>query len=408
MVKIQAFQAYLPSPEKVNEIACPPYDVVTEEEARDIVQRHPESFMKVLRPEVNLKPGSSDQQQHEEAAQQFQQLVSSGLLVKETHSAIYLYRQSSQNHVQVGLVAACSVDDYENNRVKKHEHVRPEKVTDRTNHFIGVKAQTGPVFLAYRPTQKIASLLESELENGNAIFDFQDESGIRHEVFRAEKGPDFIAAFEEVASVYIADGHHRTASACAVKQQKEAQDLSDASDSFLAVLFPENQLQILPYNRLVTDFGGSSAEQFLETLSQRIPVVESDGNLPDQKGVVAFYLGDRWRKMDLRVLWPELTARQNHPEKALDANLLQDYVLGPLLGVDDPRTNSRILFWGGHRGPAELEAAVNDGVAAVAFSMFPVTMKDLMDVSDAQQVMPPKSTWFEPKLRSGLFVYDLS
>jgi uncharacterized protein (DUF1015 family) len=409
MVSVKPFAGYRPITDLVSKIASPPYDVVNEDEARAFVAQQPKSFMRVIRPEVNLDGGSTYEQQHAEAKKQFAGMRAEGLFMKEQNPCFYLYRQSQGEHVQIGVVARCSVDDYEADRVKKHEHVRPAKVIDRTNNFLTVGAQTGPIFLTYRSHSAIETIIEKELQKA-ALYDFTDEVDVRHEVFQVEAVAELEEAFRLVPALYIADGHHRTASACAVRQaRRRAGPVSDSDPchGFLSVVFPEDQLHILAYNRLVKDLNGHSADELVAAILDRAPIVEGSPVPPAMKGHVAFHVGDQWRVVDISVLAPKGEDAAARPEETLDAHLLQEKILAPLLDIDDPRTNPRIFFWGGHRGPEMLAAAVADGRAAVVFALYPVAMTDIMDVSDADRVMPPKSTWFEPKLRSGLFVYDL-
>lgn len=409
MVSVKPFAPFRPVAKDVAEIASPPYDVVNEEEARAHVGAHPLSFMRVLRPEVNLEAGSTYEEQHAEALKQFEGMKEQGLFEKEEKPCFYLYRQTQGDHVQVGVVAKCSVDDYEANLIKKHEHVRPAKVVDRTQQFLKVNAQTGPIFLTYRGSDEINAIVKRGLEE-KAIYDFTDEVDVRHEVFRIEDTDALEAAFGNVPALYIADGHHRTASACAVREaRKKAGEVgeNDPSHGFLAVVFPEADLHILAYNRLVKDLNGHSQEEVIKAILDKAPLVEDATVPPSRKGHVAFFAGDKWRVIDISVLAPQGAQAMEAPEETLDAFLLQDQILNPILGIDDPRTNPRIFFWGGHRGPDMLADAVKDGKAAITFFLYPVAMTDIMDVSDVGRVMPPKSTWFEPKLRSGLFVYDL-
>lgn len=404
MVTVQAFSAYHPVPEKISQVASPPYDVVNEAEARAFVADHPHSFMKVLRPEVNLASGSSAQEQHDEAKKQLRALINGGLLTK-AERALYLYRITRGQHSQTGVFAKCAVDDYEHDRIKKHEHTRPAKVEDRTQHFLTVGAQTGPVFLTYRSTESLSALFDENLKQA-PLFDFEDEEGVRHEVFKVSNPEAFEAAFKDVDALYIADGHHRSASACNVRNARKKAGVvadDDPSHGFLAVIFPHDQLRILAYNRLVTELSGS-VEDFVKAIAARVPVTEDATVPPAGKGHVAFFAGDKWRSMDLSGLPVE---HDDRPEESMDAYKLQQHVFGPIMGVTDPKTDKRLIFWGGHRDKARLEGAVKDGTAKVAFSMYPVSMDEIMDVSDAGRVLPPKSTWFDPKLRSGLFVYEL-
>lgn len=397
MVSIQAFRALRPVPERAADIASPPYDVVSAAQARAMVARCPESFMGVLLPE--------GPDPHALARQRFRGAIERGLFLREAAPALYIYRLTRDGRSQTGLAARCSVADYEQDRIKKHEHVRPAKVEDRCAQFLAVGAQTGPVFLA---CERPSGGLDLDPAGSSPLYDLTFEDGVRHELFRVDE-PERIAALtavfrDSIDALYIADGHHRTASACAVKAARAAEGSLSAEDpahGFLAVIFPGDELQILPYNRAVAELGEGGAAGFLSALQERFEVVSSAEHPPLEKGRVSIFLDGSWRTIDVSGGYGE------RPEQRLDAYALQELVLGPMLGIADPRTDERLSFWGGDRDPKAMAAAVAAGEARCAFSLNPIAMADIIAVSKAGGVLPPKSTWFEPKLRSGLLVYEL-
>jgi len=378
--------------------------VVDRNESAALVQDNPHSLLHVDRAEIDLPPETNpySPEVYAKALVNFQGLQKSDALIRESEPCLYLYEQRMGNHTQTGLVAVCHIGDYENDIIKKHEKTRRDKEDDRTRLINTLSADTGPVFLTYRDQAPIDAMVAG-IKKQTPLYDFTALDGIGHAVWRIPGGELFVRAFQDVPVSYVADGHHRTASAVRVgRERREANPNHTGNEDynwFLAVLFPGSQLQILPYNRCIRDLNGKSADEFLEAVRNRFSVEGNAHPSPVKSGSVSMYLGGKW--FDLS--WPEdpgadLISR-------LDVSILQDRLLAPVLGVDDPRTSQRIDFVGGIRGTRELQERVDSGRAAVAFSMAPTTVAQLMDIADANQIMPPKSTWFEPKLRSGLFIH---
>jgi uncharacterized protein (DUF1015 family) len=399
---IRPFRALRPSSSNVDRVSAVPYDVVNTEEARALAAGNPLSFLHVSRAEIDLPPATDPYSPavYEKALENFTTLRRAAPLVVEDVPVVYFYRLNMGNHSQTGLAACYSIDEYDTDLIKKHEKTRRDKEDDRTRHIGTLRAQTGPVFLTYRHTAAIDAVA-ARVTAGAPLFDFESADKVRHTVW-AVTGADLeavIKAYGELPCLYIADGHHRAASAS--RTRKYLADRSPVSESdeanwMLAVAFPDNQTQILPYNRVVKDLAGKTPEAFLAELKTRVTVVPGPPS-PVKKGEVAMYLGGTWYTLGL-----EAAVGSTSVGSTLDCSLLQEQVLAPVLGVGDVRTDKRIDFVGGIRGTAELEKLVNGGKAAVAFSMFPVGVDDLMRIADAGEIMPPKSTWFEPKLRDGL------
>ena len=408
MAIIRPFRALRPPASRVQEVASVPYDVVSTEEARALAAGNPLSFLHVSRPEIDLPDGidSYSDAVYRRALENFEKLAKACPLESEDTASIYLYRLIMGEQEQIGIVACCSLDEYDNNLIKKHERTRRDKEDDRTRHMLMLRAQTGPVFLTYRARRDIDSMV-METTMTSALFDFTADDGIQHTVWRAPDGIRFIEAFREVPLLYIADGHHRAASAsrarAELKEQSFAHTNEEEYNSFLAVIFPDDQLQILPYNRVVKDLNGLSKEEFLAVVHRSFAVVEDAPPTPAEPKRWSMYLDGRWYGLSL----PAGAPTSEGVVASLDVSLLQDRMLDPILGVKDIRTDKRIDFVGGARGTAELERLVNEGKAAVAFSLFPTSMNDLLTVSDANEIMPPKSTWFEPKLRDGLLIHTI-
>jgi len=404
MLRVRAFQGLSPKPELAANVACVPYDVVNREEAAALTSGNPHSLMHVDRAEIDL-PASTDPYSeivYATAKSNLDGLVASGALVREPAPVIYLYRQQMGIHTQTGVAAVCHIDDYENEIIRKHEKTRRDKEDDRTKLIGTLGADTGPVFLTYRPQAPIDALVAAETTRPPAA-DFVAPDGIRHTLWRVSVAAGLCAEFAKVPLAYVADGHHRSASAARVGRERRAANQNHTGEEdynwFLCVLFPADQLRILPYNRVVSDLNGHSPEDFLSKVREVFEVSESASSAPAAPGQVSMFFGGRW----LGLSWkPDTDA---DPVSRLDVSVLQDRLLAPVLGIDDPRTSKRIDFVGGIRGTQELEDRVLSGKASVAFSMFPVTCDQLMDIADAGQIMPPKSTWFEPKLRSGLFIH---
>ncbi len=399
MSTLVPFRALRPAPAVAARVAAVPYDVVNAEEARALAAGNPLSFLHVSRAEIDLPPGTDpySDEVYARAARSFVTLTTEAPLLMEESASLYAYRLRMGEHVQTGICGAFSLEEYERDVIRKHERTRRDKEDDRTRHVLELRAQTGPVFLTY-PAHKTIDVLVERATGSAPLFDFTASDGIQHTVWRlpADLTNGVVDAFTEVPALYIADGHHRAASAARVREQLRATAGSGEWDTVLAVAFPDNQMKILPYNRVIRDLASHDASSFLDTLRQRFDVREGPAT-PVRTGQVAMYLDGGWYTISLGEPADGLA-----PDQRLDVSRLQELVLGPILGIGDVRTDARIDFVGGVRGTQELERLVNSGRAAVAFSMYPVSVADLMRISDAGGIMPPKSTWFEPKLRDGL------
>ncbi len=409
-MRLRSFQGLVPVPDKAAAVAAVPYDVVNREESKALAANNPLSLLHVDRAEIDLPDtvDAYDAQVYARAVENFLKLQRDGVLVREAAPTMYLYRQVMGNHAQTGLVAVCHIEDYENDIIRKHEKTRKVKEDDRTRLVDALSANTGPIFLTYRDHTDVLALTKQHENHDTPIYDFTAPDGIQHQVWRlpAETCTKITAFFEnEIPVAYVADGHHRSASAARVgKERREKNPHHTGSENynwFLNVLFPASELKILPYNRVVRDLNGHSAEAFLQKISSTFKVTPNGKKEPVQPGQCCMLLGSHWYQLE----WQ--TAANASPVDALDVEILQSRVLAPLLGIDDPRTSERIDFIGGIRGVAELDKLVGSGKFAIAFSMYPTTVKQLIDIADAGQIMPPKSTWFEPKLRSGLFIHTL-
>jgi len=402
MATIKPFAALRPKPELAAQICELPYDVMSSDEARLIASGNPLSFLHVSKPEIDLLPSTDiyAPEVYAKGKQNFQQLISEAALRQDLKPAFYLYRQVMGSHSQVGLVGAASCKDYLEGIIKRHEFTRPDKEDDRVRHVEALDSQTGPVFLVYRATEALGEIVSKQTASVPQI-DFTAKDAVRHTAWVIEE-PAQIQAIEQefarMSSLYIADGHHRSAAAARVFKTRQG---AGQSGYFLSVIFPHDQVQILPYNRVLKDLNGLSLTQLLEKLDG-VFVTHSVGKpAPARKHELGLYLEGKWHNLNFR---PRFAATSDPIEK-LDVTLLQKYVLDPIFGIDDPRTSKRINFVGGIRGTSELEMLVNKGDYACAFSMFPTSIEDLMTVADAGGVMPPKSTWFEPKLRDAMFCH---
>jgi uncharacterized protein (DUF1015 family) len=401
MARLRPFRALRPTAEAAERVAAVPYDVVNTEEARALASGHSLSFLHVSRAEIDLPPGTDPytDQVYARAAANFVTLQREAPLMREDAAALYVYHLRMEDHVQTGVAGSFSVDDYERDVIRKHEHTRRDKEDDRTRHVIELRAQTGPVFLTYRASGAVDAAVSRTTGTQPTLCDFTAPDGVRHTIWRADPAgtAELSAAFASVESLYIADGHHRAASAARARTRlREASGGAGEWDWFLAVAFPDNQVQILPYNRTVKDFGGLPADALLARLGQEFTVAPGPA-VPRARGEVAMFLAGRWYTLTLGTLPAGASAVER-----LDVSRLQDTVLGPILGIGDVRSDTRIDFVGGARGTDELERIVRSGRAVVAFSLHPVGVDELMAISDAGGIMPPKSTWFEPKLRDGL------
>jgi uncharacterized protein (DUF1015 family) len=411
MATIRPFAALRPRPDLAERICELPYDVMSSEEALAIASGNPLSFLRVSKPEIELPPSTNVHapEVYARGRDNFQRLIAQGALRPDTQPCFYLYRQVRGSHSQVGIVAGASCEDYLSGVIKKHELTRPDKEDDRVHHIQTLRAQTGPAFLVYRSRRAINELVARKTAEKPDI-DFVAPDGVRHTAWviaDANAIHSIQTEFERIPALYIADGHHRSAAAVRIyqagQQSGASAAASDNSASFLSVIFPHDQVQILPYNRVVKDLNGLPADEFLRQLEPIFAVRAGGGGLPVKKHDFGLYLSGQWRALSLR---PHLGSAAA-PADRLDVTLLQNHVLGPILGIGDPRTSQRLHFVGGIRGAAELEKLVNSNEFACAFSLFPTSIEDLMAIADANAIMPPKSTWFEPKLRDAMFCYVL-
>ena len=406
MASIHPFRALRPTPDKAAAVSSVPYDVVTTDEARQLADGNPLSFLHVTRSEIDLPAGTNPYapEVYEKARANFAALRDRGLLVLDETPSLYFYRLRMGGHEQTGIAGCFAVDEYDSDVIKKHERTRRDKEDDRTRHIVRLRAQTGVVFLTYRADQAIDSLAR-QVSAGEPLYDFDAPDGVRHTIWRAgvDQTSSLVSAFRRVPALYIADGHHRAASAARAREELASQPATTdeaGADTFIAVAFPDDQVQILPYNRTIKDLGGRTARQFLAALRAQFRVTDG-APTPERQGEVSMYLDGRWYAIDLASVAPADDSRGS----SLDVSRLQRGVLEDLLNIGDVRTDKRIDFVGGARGSDALMRAVDSGDAAVAFSMYPVTVDDLMAIADSGGIMPPKSTWFEPKLRDGLLVH---
>ena len=404
MATIHPFRALRPVPASAAAVSSVPYDVVSTEEARELARNNPLSFLRVTRSEIDLPPDADPYaaRVYQRARENFQKLRERAALVMDESPALYLYRLRMGDHVQTGIAGCFSVDEYERDLIKKHERTRRDKEDDRTRHIVEVRAQTGVVFLTYRALDEVDEVVKRATA-AEPLYDFTAEDGVQHTVWRTsqEDTKAIVAAAKKIPALYIADGHHRAASAARARGEMRGRPAETAAASiFIAVAFPDRDVQILPYNRTVKDLAGRQATQFLKLVSDKFPVNPGTAT-PAGKGEVAMYLGGKWYTIDLKGAKPADGSRAG----SLDVARLQRSVLEEFLNIGDVRTDKRIDFIGGARGTNALEKAVDSGKAAVAFSLHPVTVDDLLAISDAGGIMPPKSTWFEPKLRDGLLIH---
>ncbi|MCP5560538.1 MAG: DUF1015 domain-containing protein [Verrucomicrobiaceae bacterium] len=407
-MRLRSFQGLVPAPQHAANVAAVPYDVVNRDEAHALAHDNPLNLLHVDRAEIDLDPEIDPYSDavYAKALENFKTMQADGVLLRELQPTMYLYRQIMGEHSQTGLVAVCHTGDYENDIIKKHEKTRPDKENDRTRLVDTLSANTGPIFLTYRGKAGINAIINGHLENDAPIYDLTAPDGVRHQLWRLPHGAcvSLSALFEsQVPCAYVADGHHRAASAFRVSKKRAEENPGHTGNEdynwFLSVLFPGDELAILPYNRAVKDLNCQDREEFLAKVGSIFKVTPTTEKTPQQAGQCCMYMKGQWYLLE----WAPAAGAS--PIDQLDVSILQDQLLQPVLGIDDPRTSKRIDFIGGIRGTAELEKLVDSRDFAVAFSMYPVTVDQLMAISDAGQIMPPKSTWFEPKLRSGLFVH---
>ena len=407
MAEIRPFPASRPSAALAPRVASVPYDVIDTAEARALADGNPVSFLHICRPEIDL---AEDVDVHADSVyakgrENLDRFHADGTLVADPTPRLFVYRQTWRGRKQDGLVACCSVDDYDADVIKKHEKTRADKENDRVRHVLTQSAHAEPVFLTYRASSEVDAKV-AEVTAAKPEYDFMAPDGVGHSLWVVPEADNafFVEAFRRIPALYVADGHHRSASASRARAALKEKDASLSPDHpvgwFVATIFPDGELAILPYNRLVKDLNGRTPEAFLAAVAERFHVEEGASAEPAVKGDVRMYLGGTWRK-----LTPKEPVDPKDPIGSLDVSVLQDRLLSPLLGIGDPRTDKRIDFVGGIRGTGELVKRVDSGAFTVAFSMFPTTLGELMAIADAGATMPPKSTWFEPKLRSGLFVH---
>jgi uncharacterized protein (DUF1015 family) len=408
MTLVRPFAGLRPAPQHAAAVAAPPYDVLNTEEARARAAAKPHSFLHISKPEIDL-PADTDPYAavvYETGAKNLKRLVGEGVLIRDAEPHYYVYRLKMGDHVQTGIVVTASVADYDTNRVRKHEFTRPDKEDDRVRQVEALNAQTGPVLLAYKADDAVDAIIENAA-GGEPMYAVTADDGIQHTVWRiadAATVDRLTLLFDDMKALYIADGHHRSAAASRVAAARRGKSANDSAEYFLAVAFPHDQMRIFDYNRVIKDLNGLGEDAFLTRVRERFDVTPADGQVrPDKPTRFGMYMNGRWYQLDIKAA--HIPA--SDPVARLDVSLLQDNLIAPVLGIDDPRRDKRIDFVGGIRGLGELEKRVNSGEMKVAFSLHPTTLEQLMAVADAGQVMPPKSTWFEPKLADGLVSHVL-
>ncbi|MBS5939131.1 DUF1015 domain-containing protein [Clostridium sartagoforme] len=415
MATIRPFKGIRPIEELASKIAALPYDVMNSEEAREMVEGNPYSFLHIDRAEIDLDPSIDvhDKKVYEKARENLDRMIEEKQFIQDEKPCLYIYRQIMNGRAQTGLVFCASIDDYINNAIKKHEFTRADKEQDRINHVNYCDANTGPIFLTYREDEVTSEVIKQWSKEGTKrkpVYDFVSEDGIGHQVWVIDNElivKEIVALFGEIENLYIADGHHRSASAVKVGLMRREENPNYTGDEefnyFLAVAFPDNDLMVMDYNRVVKDLNGLTEEEFLNKVSEKFIITEKDEQVkPSDKHTFGMYLENKWYLLEAK----EGSYNAEDPIDSLDVAILQNNVLTPILGIEDVRTSDRIDFIGGIRGIKELERRVHKDMK-IAFSMYATEVSDIMNVADTNQVMPPKSTWFEPKLRSGLFVHKL-
>ena len=412
MAVFRSFKAFRPAEKYQSLIPALPYDVMSSDEAREMVKDNSLSFLHIDKAEIDLPLGTDiyDSSVYEKARENLDFLERSGALVQDDSPCFYIYKQVMQGRAQVGIVGCASIDDYINNVIKKHEYTLAKKEQDRINHVNACNANTGPIFLTYRKNDGITNLVNSWMDNHKPVYDFVSD-GVNQTVWVVDDSAvtkEISHLFDSVPAMYIADGHHRCASAVRVGQmRREATPDYNGNEEFnffLAVAFPDEELEIMDYNRVVKDLNGYTQEEFLSEVSKSFDIEKTDGRCkPDKKHTFGMLMGEQWYRLTAK----ESIINEADPVSRLDVSILQSNLLDPILGIENPKTDSRIDFIGGIRGLKELEKRVKSDMA-LAFAMYPTTVEDLMAIADAGMIMPPKSTWFEPKLLSGLFIHHLS
>lgn len=407
MTLIRPFKGLRPRQEYANDVVAPPYDVLNTAEARIRAEGRPYSFLHISKPEIDLPEGTDpyDASVYQMGAQNLQQLMDKHILMQDEQPCYYAYRLNMNGHEQTGLVAVSNVVDYDSNRIRKHEYTRPDKEDDRTRQIDALDAQTGPVFLTYRHQPQVDAIMQDVMKAA-PTYDLTADDGVKHSLWvidQVQTIEQLTALFDAMDNLYIADGHHRSASASRIAAKRKAEDPNytpeDPCNYFLSVIFPDNQMKILDYNRVIKDLNGLDADEFIKKIASAFGISESDEAVrPEHAGQFGMYMDGRWYRLDIHAG----KVPTDDPVARLDVSLLADNLIDPILGISDQRRDKRIDFVGGIRGLQELERRVDSGEMAVAFSFYPTSMADLMAVADADEVMPPKSTWFEPKLADGL------
>jgi len=416
MSVVKPFKAVRPTAELASKVAALPYDVMNSDEAREMVVGNPYSFLHVDKAEIDLDKNIDiyDNKVYEKAAENLQKMIDDGVFIQDDKPMFYIYTLTMNEKSQTGLVACTSIDEYLDNKIKKHELTREEKEKDRIKHVDICDANTGPIFLTYKAKSKITEIINEQKKNSSPVYDFVSDDNIRHTVWIINDNSvisSIVEEFKTVPALYIADGHHRNASAVKVgikrREENTPFDKNAEFNFYLSVLFPDNELFIMDYNRVVKDLNSLSKEDFFDKIKESFTIskVNKDNSpyKPSSPNTFGMYIDGEWFALSAK---KDVTSSDD-PVLSLDVSILQNYLLNPILGIGDPRTDKRIDFVGGIRGLSELEKRVDSGEMKVAFSMYPTTMTQLMNIADAGKIMPPKSTWFEPKLRSGLFIHKL-
>ncbi len=415
MVTIKPFRGWRPNKNIAHKVASPPYDVLSSDEARELTKENPNSFLRIIKPEVDFDQSADaySQEIYDHGKKNWQQFKNEGVFLQDETPCIYFYRQAINGHAQTGIVAASSIDDYFSDTIKKHEFTRPKKENDRIAHMGTMGMHPGPVFLTYKNEESLDQLIDAYTSSHAPENDFTANDGVSHTLWLvkdAELIQQIVSTFRErIDATYIADGHHRAAASSKVGlklRESNPQDKDASYNYFLSVLFPDNQLKIIDYNRLIVDLNGYTTEAFIEKIKADFEVekIGTDTYKPVQPKEFGMYIEGNWYKLTAK---PN-TFDDSDPIKCLDVTILSDYLIAPILGIEDQRRDERIDFVGGIRGLQELEKRVNSGEMKVAFALYAVSIQQLIDIADAGLVMPPKSTWFEPKLRSGLVVHEFS
>lgn len=413
MAVLKPFKAIRPKEEYASQVGALPYDVMNSEEAREMVKDNPLSFLHVDKAEVDL-PADTDlysETVYNKAKENLEKLTADGICCQDGKPMLYIYRQIMNGRAQTGIVGCTAVDDYLNNVIKKHEFTRADKEADRIRHVDTCNANTGPIFLTYRENETVSKIVEGWKDSHSPVYDFVSDDGVAQTVWVVDDDEaiaTLVNEFEKIPYLYIADGHHRCASAVRVGERRRGDGEYDENaefNFFLSVIFPCDQLKIMDYNRVIADLNGYTSEEFIEKISASFTVetAENSPYEPEARHTFGMYLDNKWYKLTAKAE----VINENDPVDCLDVSILQNSLISPILNITDPRTDKRIDFVGGIRGLGELERRVNDGMR-IAFSMYPTSLNELMDIADAGRVMPPKSTWFEPKLLSGLFIHKLS